>query len=198
MAGLFFLFIAVVISVVILFKRLDSSLRDVQIMSLSALLLWIIWVAMKPLFAGIITEALSEMMVMLLFSFGLSAVLMLVRNLRPVLFQYPYFLTFSPFLITVAFILVAGSNLISDIMFMSVQAVLIISCLFIILGAESDKKVILKSIVSTLFLSLAFILFWFLDSFILYTEFLWQFFAGIGIVMNADVITTKSIHKTDN
>lgn len=167
-------------------------------MSLSAFLLWIIWIAMKPLFTVRLTEALSEIILMLIFSFGLSALLMLVRNLRPVLFQYPYILTFSPFLITATFALVAGSNLISNIMFMCVQAVLIISCLMIILGADSDKRIILKSIIATVLLSLSFILYWFLDNLILYTDFLWQLSAGIGIVMNADVITSKSIHKPDN
>jgi len=193
--GSFFIFICIIIAIVILFKRVDKTHKDVLFMGIFALFIGIIREAITPFFTDNISEQISEMILITAYSSGLSTMLMLVRKLRPELFQYPYILTFSPFFITASFLLVLDAYIIKDLIFMSVQLVLILVALFLLLSSYTDRnnQFVIRVVTGTLILLLSFALYWGKGLLEMQSDFLWQLFAGIGIVMNTDLITSISI-----
>lgn len=193
MAGLFIIFATVSFSLYILIKRVDETKRDIRNMAIGAYAVWILNGGLQPFLGDLLPLYFSEVILMLVFSMLLSALLMLVRYLRPVLFQYPNLLTFSPFLIAVFFLLVKDTYLIKDIMFMSVQAVIVIVSLLIILGMEISRDVVVKVLAATLFLVVAFIFYWFSENFIFETHILWPVLLSAGILIDTLVLTSDVI-----
>lgn len=193
MAGLFIIFASVSFSLYILVKKVDKSKRDIRNMAIGAYAVWILNEGLQPFLGDLLPLYFSDLILITVLSMLLSALLMLVRHLRPVLFQYPYLLTFSPFLIAIFFPLVKDTYLIKDIMFMSVQAGIVIVSLLIILGMEVNTQVVVKVFVATLFLATAFVFYWFRENFIFETQLLWPLMLSAGIVLNTLVLTSDFI-----
>ncbi|TVQ65669.1 MAG: hypothetical protein EA360_08725 [Balneolaceae bacterium] len=160
-----------------------------------ALFSGVIQEAIGPFFSETLSVQISELILITAYSSGLSAMLMLVRKLRPELFQYPYILTFSPFIIIASFLLVLDTFLIKDLIFMSVQMALILVALLLLISCFGDggKQIIMRTLAASLILFTAYAFFWLGDYFEIQSDFVWQFFAGIGIVMKTDLITSISI-----
>lgn len=180
MWGQLLIVLATIICLYLLIKHLSSQFRDIKIVSVVAMC---IWLAIQIIYTGefnFYEEIYHDFNKILIISLILSAELMIVRIMRPALFRYPYFIVYTPLLIPVSFILIINTYMIKDIVFMATQGVAIAVYILFMLDKNEIKLIDKQSITGLLLLMITYTIYWFVQNVIAIPDVLWEITLGTG------------------
>jgi hypothetical protein len=177
----FFSIFAVIVSTVIVLKKLQPASKEIRYTSLIALSAWLI---------GDITVSSNlpyqEVLHIILQTISLSLILVVllqfIRQRKPVIFRYPYYMVYVPLLIPFAQLIVMEAQIIREIIFMSLQGVVIIVFALLSFGYSEELKYKLLTIVGLLFLVWGFAFFWILQEYYIVYELAWGLTNAGGMI----------------
>ncbi|TVR18053.1 MAG: hypothetical protein EA391_03180 [Balneolaceae bacterium] len=196
MWGDLYLLIASILSLLIIIKRYPNRVRDIKVSSILAL---VVYVASE-----LITNFENEFAILLkpiLFITALSLVfvilLMLIRRLKPVVFQYPYPIVFLPLLLPFSFLFVMDTIIVEQIILASIQAVVIV-VLFLLTAGYShylDKRG--GMYLGLLLLITSFILYWMVGEVVNIEQWIWKLTLSFGMILTIYSLSGLLINKLD-
>lgn len=150
--------------------------RNILMLSLVSIVLYQINQFLEYEFNSII----NELLVLIIFTSGLSFLLLTVRKLKPEYARYPYLIVLFPFILVVLYPLIMGETSIIHLILQLVQVAALLAFLSILISHVEIQKIrLLTALTFLLFLS-AGILFWF-GEMITIEKWLWQSLLAIGI-----------------
>lgn len=118
----------------------------------------------------------------------LVAFLMLIRELKPHLFRYPYFTVFIPIIIPFTYIFVYDIPVIRNTILYSIAIIAITVQLLLVIGYRGVYSAFSKGVVGSIFLFLGYMYMMFSETFIYY-EFIWHIIVSIGVFLSINSIT---------
>ena len=124
------------------------------------------------------------MSLVLTYSIILAAFLMMIRELKPEVFRYPYFIVLMPLIIPVSYYLIYQTSLMRDIIIHSVSGMIVLVSLILSVSYRSSKKPLI-SIGLGSFLLLTSILLLILLEEDQYFHLLWYLTTSTGIAVTA-------------
>jgi len=177
-----YLLIAAVFSLTIISKKYPGGVKDIKITSIFALIVYILS-EMIVLIDLEIVAIISSILLITALSLVFVILLMLIRNLKPIVFQYPYPVVFLPLLLPVSFLFVTDTIIVEQIILASIQAVVIVVLFLLTSGYIHylEKKAGMYS--GLLLLIASFVLYWMVKEIINVPTYLWKLFLSIGMVL---------------
>lgn len=158
--------------ILIVLKEFPSESRGVRYAGLTALILWLI--------GGIALSLdipFQEVVQFTLQSCSLSLVLVIylkfIRQRKPIIFRYPYYMVYLPLIIPLTQLIVLETRVIGEIIFMTLQAISIIVYILLSVGYSADLKNKILTIVGVLLLLWGFTFYWILKEFYIVFEWAW-------------------------
>lgn len=171
----------VIVSAVIVLKKFPSQPKGARYASLTALLSWLagdiiisINVPYQKAF-HIILQTVSLSLILVLF-------LQFIRQRKPVIFRYPYYMVYVPLLIPFAQVIVMDAQIIREIIFMSLQGVAIIVFAILSFGYSAELRYKLLTIVGLILLIWGFAFFWILQEYFIVFEWAWSVTNAGGMI----------------
>lgn len=177
------LILSVVISVYLCHINLSDQFKDTKYTLVSAGVFWItasLYSALMLPFSSIVRD-LSLIITSSLILIGL---LMIIRELKPEIFRYPYLAVFMPVVIPVSYYLIYQTSMIRVTIVHSVLVLIILVTLIISIGYRTNIKQLLAVISGGLLLGLSVIVSFFFDE-QQYISLLWYLITGIGIILTS-------------
>lgn len=196
MWGHLFIFFSTVASLYIVYKEYGDSYRDYKLALLWSGIIWLLSQVVHAVDIEVL-HSIPDILVVFANSTLLTSFLMLIRNLKPEFFRYPYPTVFVPFMLPVAYLTVLGSSIMQSLIFFSMQAVTVL--VFIILSIGYWKRMKLKPklpLAAIILLTLAFIVHWALEDLHNIFQFIWQLFLSLGMIFS--VYTFSDITRQQN
>lgn len=167
-----FSIITVIVSIIIVLKEYPSDIRDIKFSGLVALVLWVIgdiFVSLQVLYFEVIQLTLQ--------SCSLSLVLVIflkfIRQRKPIIFRYPYYMVYVPLLIPFTQLIVMNTKVIGDIIFMILQGISILVFVLLSIGYSTELKNKLLTIIGVLLLLWGFTFYWILKEYFIVFEWAW-------------------------
>lgn len=167
-----FSIITVIVSIIIVLKEYPSDIRDIKFSGLVALVLWVIgdiFVSLQVLYFEVIQLTLQ--------SCSLSLVLVIflkfIRQRKPIIFRYPYYMVYVPLLIPFTQLIVMNTKVIGDIIFMILQGISILVFVLLSIGYSTELKNKLSTIIGVLLLLWGFTFYWILKEYFIVFEWAW-------------------------
>lgn len=171
----------VIVSTVIVLKKFQSSSKEIRYASLIALSTWLIGDIIVS-----IDLPYQEVLHIILQTVSLSLILVVflqfIRQRKPVIFRYPYYMVYVPLLIPIAQLIVMDAQIIREIIFMLLQAVSIIVFALLSFGYSEKLKYRLLTIVGLLLLVWGFAFFWILQEYYIVFEWAWGLTNTVGMI----------------
>lgn len=194
MAGQILLLLTVLCCLYVFKKRFPDNFKDVKISIYLSAVIWV--VGFMYFSAGLPHNTLiSDISKISSLSFLLIAILMLIRELKPHMFRYPYLVVFIPILVPVSYLLVYQTNVIRYTILYSVTGIIIFVNLLFIIVYRNKITSAFTGIVGIILLSGALFYTIFLEYFIFY-EFL--FLSVISMGMIATVYSVSEALRNNN
>jgi len=191
MWGQLILFISSVYCLYLAIFKLDTKKNDIKWVLILALVVWITSLFFNSVDTPQIDIYVAEILHIFTMSLVLTLLLIIVRNLRPAIFRYPYFLVYSPLLIPLFFFLIIDTYLIKTIIIMTTQFIAIFVYLLLIFdeNALTHKRSI--GIISSVLIILSYCSYWFLIELIPFSDIIWQITLSAGIVTAIYTLSKK-------
>lgn len=176
-----FSIITVVVSLAIVYKKFPSTTRDIKYLSLAALFGWLI---------GDISVATNipyqANLHIFLQSFALSLLLIIylifIRQRKPVIFRYPYYIVFIPLLIPIAELIVMQTEIMKEIILMSLHGVSILVFILLTVGYVKELQHKLLTILGVILLLWGFTFYWILQNYYIVFEWAWGITNSLGMI----------------
>ena len=196
MWGDLFLLIAAVLGLAIIIKNYPNGVKDIKITSILAL---VVYLASEfiVIFENEIIILLRPILFITALSFVFVILLMLIRRLKPVVFQYPYPIVFLPLLLPVSFLFVMDTIIVEQIILASIQAVVIV-VLFLLTagyGHYLDKRG--GMYFGLLLLITSFILYWMVKEVVNIEQWAWKLTLSLGMILTIYSLSGLLINKID-
>ncbi|MDX1641550.1 MAG: hypothetical protein R3220_07620 [Balneolaceae bacterium] len=173
--------ITVVVSLAIIFKKYPGEVRDIRYLSISALFLWLcgdIVISINVPYLDLFHVLLQSLALSIL----LIVYLIFIRQRKPIIFRYPYYLVFFPLLIPVAQIIVMETEIMREIIFMALHGVSIMVFILLAVGYAQELKHKLLTIIGVLLLLWGFAFYWILQNYYIVFEWAWAFTNSVGMI----------------
>lgn len=176
-----FSIITVVASLAIVYKKFPSEARDIKYISLAALFGWMIGdIAMAANIPYI--ENLHIFLQSLALALLLIVYLIFIRQRKPVIFRYPYYIVFIPLLIPVAQFIVMQTVIMREIILMSLQGVSILVFILLAVGYARELQYKLLTIIGVILLLWGFSFYWILQNYFIVFEWAWGITNSLGMI----------------
>lgn len=107
---------------------------------------------------------------------------MMIRDLKPEIFRYPYVAVFMPVIIPFSYYLIYQTSLIRDTIIHAVSVMIVLVVFIISVGYRKNKKQFISIITGSILLVSAISVSYFVDE-EQYTHFLWYLITSAGIVV---------------
>lgn len=167
-----FSIITVIVSIFIVLKEFPSDALDTKYSGLTALILWLI----GDIFISL-QLPYQEVAQLTLQTSSLSLVLVIflkfIRQRKPVIFRYPYFMVYMPLLIPFTQLLVMDASVIGEIIFMVLQVISILVYILLSVGYSYKLKNKVITIIGVLLLLWGFTFYWILKEYYIVFEWAW-------------------------
>ena len=163
---------AVIVSITIVFKKFPADYSEIRYASFAALAAWLIGDIVISVnapaqdFLHLALQSTSLTLVLVIF-------LQFIRQRKPIIFRYPYYMVFVPLLIPIAQLIVMEAQIIREIIFMSLQGVAIFVYVLISFGYSEELHYKLLTIVGVLLLIWGFAFFWILQEYYIVFDWAW-------------------------
>lgn len=176
-----FSIITVVTSLAIVYKKFPTETRDIKYISLAALFGWMI--GDISVAADIpYQENLHILFQSLALSLLLIVYLIFIRQRKPVIFRYPYYIIFIPLLIPVAQFIVMQTEIMRQIIFMSLQGVSILVFILLTFGYAKELRYKLLTIIGVILLLWGFTFYWILQNYYIVFDWAWGITNSLGMI----------------
>lgn len=195
MWGQLFLFCSAIGCLYFVIKRVPAQKIDLKIVLIIAILFWIISQLISSGDMIMIDDMISDLLQISIISLVLTALMIIVRNLRPVIFRYPYFLVYSPLSLPIFFLLVIDTYLIKDLIFMASQGIALIVYLLLLTEEQAIAHKKRFGFIGLLLIIISYTIYWFLLDLFALPVILWVGTFSIGILLVTDTFTKISIHQ---
>lgn len=172
---------SVIVSTVIVCKQFPSNATDIRYASLTALSTWLtgdIIISINIPFQDVLHLILQSISLSLI----LVVFLLFIRQRKPIIFRYPYYMVFVPLFIPIAQLIVMDTQIMGEIIFMSLQAVSIIVYILLAFGYHEKLHYKLITIVGVLLLVWGFSFFWILQEYYIVFDWAWSLTNTGGII----------------
>lgn len=191
-----FSIITVLVSLTIVIKKFPSSVPDLKYTGIAALAAWLLGDIMIS-----VNMPYQEVLHVILQSLSLSLLLIVflifIRCRKPVIFRYPYYFVFIPLLIPVAQFLIMETEIMREIIFMSLHGVSIFVFTLLAIGYGRELNYKLLTIVGVLLLLWGFAFFWILKNYYIVFSWAWGLTNMLGMIACtysfSDLLTTHEI-----
>lgn len=160
-----------------------DQFRDARITLVTAACFWLI--AKIYTSTGFpLSEIIAEMSLIITFSVILVSLLMMIRELKPEIFRYPYVIVFMPAVIPFSYYLIYQTSLMKDTIVHSVSAMIVLVLLVISTGYRKNKKPFISMIAGTVLLAGSLSVSFLLDE-DQFIHLLWYIITSAGIAVTA-------------
>ncbi len=182
MWGDVYFLIAVILSLSIIFQKYPNDVKDIKFTSIAALIIYLTGQLIQFVELTYI-DRVSTMLTIVSLSLVFVILLMLIRKLKPVVFQYPYPIVFLPLMLPVSFAFMMDTIIVEQIIFASIQAVVIV-VLFLLTAGYSEYMESKWGMGTGLILFiLAFVLYWMVKEIYPVPEWIWKIATSAGMVL---------------
>lgn len=172
---------AVIVSTVIVLKKFPSESTEIRYAGLTALSTWLIGdiiitvnIAFQEVF-HVIFQTVSLSLVLVIF-------LLFIRQRKPVIFRYPFYIVFVPLLIPIAQLIVMETKIMREIIFMTLQGVSIIVFVLLLIGYSEELQHKVLTIVGVLLLIWGFSFYWILQEYYIVFSWAWGLTNTAGMI----------------
>jgi len=176
-----FSIITIIVAAFIVLKKFPPEFTDVKYISIGALLSWLIGDL-----AGTVNLPYGEFVNIFLQSTSISLLLIIflifIRQRKPVIFRYPYYMVFIPMLIPFTQLIVLDAQVIREIIFMTLQGVAILVYVLLSIGYSSELKNKLITIVGLILLVSGFCFYWILQDYFIVLDWAWGLTNSGGMI----------------
>ncbi len=182
MWGDVYFLIAVILSLSIIFQKYPNDVKDIKFTSIAALIIYLTGQLIQFVELTYI-DRVNTMLTIVSLSLVFVILLMLIRKLKPVVFQYPYPIVFLPLMLPVSFAFMMDTIIVEQIIFASIQAVVIV-VLFLLTAGYSEYMESKWGMGTGLILFiLAFVLYWMVKEIYPVPEWIWKIATSAGMVL---------------
>lgn len=182
MWGDVYFLIAVILSLSIIFQKYPNDVKDIKFTSITALIIYLTGQLIQFVELTYI-DRVNTMLTIVSLSLVFVILLMLIRKLKPVVFQYPYPIVFLPLMLPVSFAFMMDTIIVEQIIFASIQAVVIV-VLFLLTAGYSEYMESKWGMGTGLILFiLAFVLYWMVKEIYPVPEWIWKIATSAGMVL---------------
>lgn len=171
----------VLASLLIVLKNFPSEIRDIKYTSITAISVWLIGDIVLSInfpFQDILHVLLQSLALALL----LIVLLIFIRNRKPVIFQYPYYIVFIPLLIPIAQFIIMETEIMREIIFMSLHGVAILVYILLSTAYVNELNHKLLTLIGVILLLWGFAFFWILQNYYIVFDWAWGLTNSLGMV----------------
>lgn len=176
-----FSILTAIVSIFIILKKFPSDSRDIIYPGIVALSTWLLGDIVLSL-----DIPFQKVMQLLLQSVSLSLVLVIflkfIRQRKPIIFRYPTYMVYLPLLIPFTQLIVADTQFIGEIIFMSLQAICIVVYILLSIGYSDEIQNKILTIVGVLLLLWGFMFYWILQEYYIVFEWAWGLTNAAGLI----------------
>lgn len=194
MWGDVYLLIAISLSFAIIVIKYPNSVKDIKITSCTAIVIYLIG-EFSLLFESHYSQIVKTLSLIKSLSLIFVILLMLIRRLKPVVFQYPYPIVFLPLLLPVSYSFVMDILIVEQIILASIQSVIIVVIFLLSAGYFGFFRGKTAVVIGVTALISSFILYWMLMELLLIDEWTWKLAASVGMVLIIYAISDLLINK---
>lgn len=184
--------ILIILSAALGFTYILSSFegknRDIKSVSLVTLSLIIVF-QINGLLAYSTKEPVAGFLSLSLFCSALIFLLLSIRRLKPAFARYPYAISFLPVFIVALYPIMIENNAIVHLVLQLIQAAGIAAYLMVLFAHVEEKRLVIYTSVSGVFLVGAYLLFWPLGDLVVVGRWLWQSLVAISILLLSYSVT---------
>lgn len=181
--GSILLILVVGYGAILCYRNLADQFRDVRITLLISAIFWIV----AKIYAEsglLLSETIESFSTIIAYSVILVALLMMIRQLKPDIFRYPYLAVFMPLAIPFSYYITYQISLMRDTILHSVSGMTVLVILIISVGYRDRLKPFLSILAGSFLLAISITGSFFLDE-DQYNELLWYAISSIGIAFSA-------------
>lgn len=195
MWGQLFLFISSVYCLFLVISKVSSKNSDIKSVLIFAISIWIIGQFFISGETIHIDNIIAQILHILNISIVLTALLIIVRSLRPAIFRYPYFLVYSPLLVPLFYILIIDTYLIKTIILMTTQGIAMLVYLLLLTEDHAIAHKKRFGFISVIMILMSYLSYWFLLDIHPLIETFWQLSLSAGIVITIYTFSKTKEHQ---
>lgn len=177
----FFSILTVAILLIVIYRKFPPKIRDIKVTSFSALIAW----GTGDLFTSInipYNDTIGVLIQSLSLSLLLVVFLIFIRRRKPQIFRYPYFIVFIPMLLPVAQYIVMDTEIMREVILMSLHGVSILVFTILSIGYVNHLNNKLITILGILLLLWGFSFYWILQNYYIVYSWAWGLTNSLGMV----------------
>ena len=181
--GHLLLITSVVFAVFLCQKKLADQFKDSRITLVMAASFWLI----AKIYSSIgfpLSEVISDISLIITHSVILVSLLMMIRELKPEIFRYPYITVFMPAIIPFSYYLIYETSLMKDTIVHSVSVMIVLVTLILSFGYRKHQKPFISILVGALLLITSILVSSIFNE-EQYIDILWYLATSIGIAATA-------------
>lgn len=135
-------------------RYLSSQFSDARISLVTAAGIWFLSVIYSSTELPL-NQMVADISLMVTYSVILMALLMMIREMKPSVFRYPYVAVFMPLIIPVSYYLVYQASLMKGAIIYSVSGMIVMVSLFLSVSYSSNKKLMILNIAGAVLLAVS-------------------------------------------
>jgi hypothetical protein len=191
-------FISASVCIYLVLSQYPNQNRDINYTAVTALLLWLLAGLLAPLELFWL-ELISQIILIISNSLVLVVLLMIIRFLRPIVFQYPYIVVFVPLLIPVSYLVLMGVEAMQQIIIMITQGAGLLVAALLTGGHWNAVQKKTQAAAGFIGIGFAYLIYWVFPGFANLTGDLWLIILSLGMISFiysfSDVIENKDKMK---
>jgi len=177
------LILSVSYSAILCHRYISEQFRDARISLVTAAGIWLV----SRIYSSTqlpLSNIVNDVSLIITYSVILVALLMIIRELKPAVFRYPYAAVFMPLIIPVSYYFIYQTSLMRETIIHSVTGMIILISLFLNIGYRTGKKSLISIITGATLLAASISVSVFLDD-DQYIHLLWYLVTSVGIAVTA-------------
>lgn len=183
MIGSLILILSVSYAAVVCHKSISDQFKDARITLVVSAGMWLASEIYSS-FSFAFSEAVADISLIVTYSVILVAFLMLIRELKPAVFRYPYFAVFMPLIMPVSYYLIYQTSMMREIIVHSISGMIVMISLLLSISYRTDSKSLISAISGSLLLTASILVSFILDD-DKYIHLIWYVVSGTGLSVAA-------------